>query len=273
MGLVGVLGLLLLLSPAVLAGDGDVASQNGDTADPVVTWSAEDDTDAAALPAGANSLEFVSLANGCRVFDTRVHGPAFGGGTTRGFGMLDSDLVAQGGNPAGCGIPEHAAAVDISLSTIGGSPTAAGFLRAGPFPATPTATVLQFLRGQGTSVTTTVGLEDAIMNVRILGGTTHIAGDVVGYWQRKLHATVFDFGNLVTGSGVTSITHNSTGFYVVEFERDVSECTPVATPATVTPDVRARAELNGPVGEVFVIIQDFDSTTPLDKKFQLVMAC
>jgi hypothetical protein len=46
-----------------------------------------------------------------------------------------------------------------------------------------------------------------------------------------LGAYVDAFGNLVSGSGVTAATRNSTGSYQVEFDRDIFDCFVTATPA------------------------------------------
>jgi hypothetical protein len=251
----------------------------------VVTWSAGDAVgdpqELAAgdpqllVPAGAKSVEFVALGGGCRILDTRSGGGAIAAGASRDFSVLNASVPGQGGAAGGCNIPADAVSVDISLSTPSGSPSGVGFLRLGPGGSPPAATVLQYLTGQGTSITTTTALNGSQLRVASFGGSTHVVGDVLGYYRSTLHATVESNGTLIRGSGVDTVEifNAQTGFYIVTFNRDVSECSPVATPFTSFTNVRTLAALNGPVGEVFVYVLGYNNTTPTAGRFQLSLSC
>jgi hypothetical protein len=233
--------------PAVRAdGSSDLAARMADlrsTQAGTTVWSAGDPLapgaagiDVASLPVGAKSVQRVVLAAGCRVFDTRggtSPGP-IAAGSFKDFSMLDANTAAQGGNGSGCGIPADAVAVDLSISTVGTSPTAAGYLRAGPGGTAPTATVLQFLKGQGTSVTTSVLLSGAdAIRVAAFTGSTNVVGDVLAYYRGVLHATVDSDGLLFKGNGVASVVkyEGGLGQYYVNFDRDISECVPAISGA------------------------------------------
>jgi hypothetical protein len=209
-------------------------------ADAATTWRAGEprstDVQVAALPAGASSVQRVVLGAGCRLFDTRAGStPAvITAGAFRDFSTQNASLVAQGGSATGCNIPTDATAIELSLSTVGGSPTKPGLLRAGAGGAAPTATVLQFLAGQGTSVTTSVPLNGAEeLRVAAAGGATHVVGDALAYYRGVLNATVDVNGVLFAGTGVAAIDklQGSLGTYYVTFNRSISECIPAISGA------------------------------------------
>lgn len=235
----------------------------GDGSNPDGTRTADSDAD----------LEFVALGAGCRVFDTRTAFGPLTSGVQRAYSLKPGNAAGQGGS-AGCGVPPSASAVDLSLSTLANSPTGTGFVRAGQGSATPTATVLQFLRNQGTSVTTTVSLNSS-EGIRLLasGANTGMTGDLLGYWERPLHATVAANGSLERGSGVVEVEENATvdGIWVVTFERDVSKCTPVVI-GRPTDRTDIGATLNGPSGEIFVRTQTSTGANA-SRAFRLTVNC
>ncbi len=124
----------------------------------------------------------------CRVADSRV-GAAYADGESRLLRVAGtgSDFQAQGGNPVGCGIPEDATAVELTLTAT--APTAAGFVRAWAAAGVePTATVLNFVTGQGATNTASVPVTPGVgadLSVRSLGGPTHLIVDVQGYWTQS----------------------------------------------------------------------------------------
>jgi hypothetical protein len=264
--------------PQVLAfGGGDsgtAAERDGaDAGGRTVTYSPDDGVSTAALPA-QDDLEFVAFSTGCRIFDTRNAGGAFNAGQSRDLSVLNAAIPGQGGVAGGCGIPAYAEAVDLSLSTAGGSPTGAGYVRVGPGGVAATATVLQFLTDQGTSVTTSAPLaSNSKMRVTVFNARTHLVGDVLGYWVRTMHATISTSGagSVVEGSGVTGLTSPQTGFWIVTFERDVADCTPVASPFTSVSGVTG-ATLNGPFGEVYVRTRN-SAFADADIDFRVVVRC
>jgi hypothetical protein len=266
--------------PSVQATDStpDWSQLKGATGTPTKVYdAATDKAGIQSLASGAVSTYSVALPAGCRIFDTRTS-TKIAAGTSRDFSVLDGSLAGQGGNAAGCAIPADAVSVEVSMSTTGGSPTAAGFLRAGPGGTAPTATVLQFLAGQGTSVTTTVGLSaSSTMRVAAFNGGTHVVADVLSYNRKILRATVSAGGSLSRGQGVSStyVYNALTGYYIVQFERDVQECTPVVSADTGSSSARVYGVLNGPSvpREVFVYSLAYNSTTTSAAGFQLTMAC
>ena len=252
----------------------------GATGERTVVWTADDAIQPRSLGAGQTSAEFVLLPTGCRIFDTRstAGGPIAASGS-RDFSVLNASVPAQGGKAGGCAIPADAVAVQMTLSTVSGSPTAVGGLRLGPGGAAPTATVLQFAKSQGTSAAATAGLSvTSTIRVAAFGGATHVIGDVTGYYRKVLKATVNANGTVALQSGVATSSifgdPDVTGFYIVEFERDVSECVPVVTPLTSSSTVRVSAILNGPSGrEVFVLVRGYNDTIATAGAFQLTMSC
>lgn len=277
-----VVAVAALGTQTVLAGGDDPVSVQQGAPEMEETWNIED-PGSASIAAGASNLEFVALSTGCRIFDTRVAGGMFNVGQSRDLSVANASVPGQGGKAGGCNIPAHAAAVDLSLSTTSGSPTGSGYVRVGPGGVAPTATVLQFLANQGTSVTTTAPLAtNDTMRISVNLAKSHLVGDVLGYWQRTLHATVSSAGVLVRGSGVISIDHSLTGFYTVRFERDITECTMVATPAVGVSDVsgvdaRVQAVINGTSGvsaqEVFAHVHGYNNTTTVNKQIQITVEC
>jgi hypothetical protein len=280
-GIAGVVGVTVV--SAVAADDssdlGSVTAellvQQGSS---TVTW-AEGDPVApgepeigALLAAGASSVDRVVLGAGCRVFDTRF-GAAPGvlaAGTSKDFSVTDAAIPAQGGSASGCGIPADAVAVDLSLSTVGNTPTAAGFLRVGPGGTTPTATVLQFLAGQGTSVGTSTKLSATeTLRVAAFVGSTHLVGDVLAYYRGPLHATVASDGVLFSGAGVASVTKStSAGTYFVNFDRDISECVPAISGAFGLPAWGLILDADS----VGVVTSDWAGTAT-DGAFHVTMSC
>lgn len=214
-----------------------------------------------ALPAAAPSqanIEFIAFDGGCRFFDTRRAGGSFSPSEFRDLSVRASVIPGQGGSTE-CGVPDHSMAVDASMSTIGNTPSGSGFVRAGAGGTEPKPTVLQFLKNQGISVTTTVPLEtDGTTCVKVFQSSAGNGGDLLGYWQRTLHATVDispgspdPVGAFVNQSGALSVTDAAVGFWVVTFEGDINESSPIAT-ANADPKTNAQAALNGPPGQVFV---------------------
>ena len=235
-------------------GDGDTAARS--TASP------------AALAPGQN-IEFVALSPACRMIDTRNSGGLLAAGASR-------DFSATGPCSA---IPDNAVAVDVSLSTIGGTPTGSGFAQAGPAFSTPSATVLQYLKNQGTSVTTTIPLEVGGIRVKANGAGTHLAIDVLGYWQRTLHASVLADGGVVAASGLTA-TGKSTevaGLYVFEFDRDISPCSAVASPEAFEEELITRVAAGIGADDmgsfVLVDVRSYSGLEDVDGAFELVLEC
>ncbi len=135
---------------------------------------------AAALGAG----EVFVPVTPCRVADTRIGAP-IASGATRTFQVAGTGLAAQGGASAGCGIPEGAVAVEVSVTTP--APPGTGFLRAWPADeAAPNAAFVNFTAGRGTTNTGAVRLSGAPgtadLSVAPFGTQAHVIVDVQGYF-------------------------------------------------------------------------------------------
>ena len=249
----------------------DKTNPRGVPTNAVLTWSAT-----AVTVSTSTNLEFVGLATGCRIFDTRNAGGPFAVSAFRDLSVLDTAVAGQGGASGGCGIPTAAIAVDLSLSTAGGSPTNVGYVRVGPGGVTPTATVLQFLKGQGTSVTTTAALSTSdTMRLQVFGASTHLIGDVLGYWQATAQGTIDSDGTLLEGSGVSSVfkSPNNAGDYYVTFDRSVAGCTAVATPGEVPLNTRVIVSMPPADGAVLFDIRDLTTSADSDGQLTFVLQC
>lgn len=290
---VGVLAALVLVlsilvgNPQVNAQDdpppaGETAAEQAGDGDFTVTYSAEAHASRSAGDTRATNpvsdMDFVGLPTGCRIFDTRkAQGPLIVN-VGRDYSVAAAKMASQGGKAGGCGIPDSAVAVDMSLSTLANSPTGTGFVRLGRAGAAPTATVLQFLKNQGTSVTTTSPLNGMAVRVQAFNANAGMTGDILGYWQEPMHATVTEHGQLLRGKGVAEVRKSTvySGSYIIEFERNVSACTPVATVETSFQDaVLVGTSLNSPTlvpHEVFVRAMDLNADS-IDREFSLVVEC
>ena len=99
------------------------------------------------------------------------------------------------------------------------------------------------------------------------------AVDVTGYYAGPLTAFVDLSGTVQYGSRVVSVTHPSTGNYVVTFDRDVSGCSFQVTPYAYNYAVAVGPEFLAPKG-AHVYIHDQDgATTPHDDSFFITAIC
>ena len=136
-------------------------------------------------PTGGAS--YVPLPSPCRIVDTRNAGGTLGPGGSRSFRVRTQTGVgfeAQGGTPGGCGIPDDAGGVELSLSVT--TPTVAdGFIRIAPDGSDTSAAFANYTAG--TSITNTGSVAIAAsatldIVVRNFGGTTHVVLDVQGFY-------------------------------------------------------------------------------------------
>lgn len=273
-GVAASLGTVVALVAFTGAASGDSVNEKQDDRSQVVTWEAPPPLEApAALVAAAPTqkhLEFVAFSTGCRFLDTRLAGGPFAADESRDLSVLDASLPAGFGP---CGVPARAKAVQLSLSTISLSPTGIGYARLGPGGVPPTATVLQFLEGQGASVTTNTTL-DATGTLRLtsfVAGAGYV-GDLLGYWQEPVWGRVSAAGILLAGSGVTSITKSSTyaGDYYIYIDRTVS---PGCTPAIMLESNMVRAFGFVSNTYIYVDVREYITNTEADGAFSFVLQC
>lgn len=164
----------------------------------------------------------------CTVFDTTKTAKLTAGLTKSFYVAGASGFPQQGGTAGGCGVPDYATAVSLSLTAInGGNAGRLTVYRAAPRPdlrslsyganAPSTAGVIAQLSANGrTNVYT-----DRSVNV---------IGAVTGYFEPQLWAYVSPDGTLVDSSrDGTSAARTSTGQYTVTFDRDVTSCSATAS--------------------------------------------
>jgi hypothetical protein len=149
-------------------------------------------TGAEAQPVVAASMVYAPVTP-CRIVDTRVVGGSLPADTPRDFRVTGVGLQGQGGNPAGCGIPQGPAKAAI-LNFVAVNPTGPGNLRAWAYatpPATPpTASVLNYA-AVGLNIANAVAVplcDDTPTNcpfdLRVQADMrgTHLVIDIVGYF-------------------------------------------------------------------------------------------
>jgi Protein of unknown function (DUF1566) len=152
----------------------------------------------------------------CRILDTRnVINYILAAGSTRSFNGWSQNsygFITQGGSNTGCGIPmsTNTAAIVVNFTSV--SPQTGGFITAYPGDATqPLAATLNFNAGE-------VKGNNAVLKINQTGSgnhfnvystsTTHLVGDVVGYYAKPLTAptTVVPLGMMGADLVYTPVT-------------------------------------------------------------------
>ncbi len=140
-------------------------------------------------------------------------------------------FTAQGGLNPGCGIPDSATALAVSI--VAGKATSAGSVRAwrAGSPSPPTA----FLFYPATDNVSSGGVVSikagtprglALKNV---GPKVRVIVTVTGYYVPQMHGLIYPSGGVYSGSSrIISSERLSPGVYRVTFDQDVAYCTPVA---------------------------------------------
>ena len=166
----------------------------------------------------------------CRVFDTtrtkRIPATSAKSFLISGPG----DYAAQGGTPAGCGVPAAAAAVSLNLTAI--NAVATGSFTAQAYAQTSATTVLRY---PATSPTTVGAIVDLLQNKITLRttNTVNAIGDVTGYYAPALYAYVYAEAGFAPSIGrgprATFVQNNGTGVYLVFFDRVIGNCVATAS--------------------------------------------
>jgi len=149
----------------------------------------------------------------CRVLDTRVAGGILAGGTSRTFNIVGGNVTAttftgQGGTNGGCSLPGFAGfspkvqAVVIVLTST--SSTGPGFLVAYPSDqAQPATAVLNYAAGQTVANTVVVPVRQDTQgaDITVVAGvsSTHVIGDVMGYFSDDTTTSSNSIGNVILG--------------------------------------------------------------------------
>jgi hypothetical protein len=238
-------------------------------------------------PAQANNL-YVPITP-CRIVDTRNAGGKLTSGTTRNYVVAGAaGFTAQGGNPAGCGIPSAATAIAANLTANG--PTASGYLRAWPSNVStePNATVLTYLVGPGNISGATLPITPGVvqsLTVRNHTGTTDLVIDVTGYYEPQMHGMVAPASSsdtthnapIFAGSArIVSATNPSTGVYVVTFDSTITYCTPIVDTYNAGSGIYGAAyAFSGTTATVFTWYLNSTThvETPFSYYFYIVVVC
>jgi hypothetical protein len=214
----------------------------------------------------------------CRVADTRkATDGKLAAGTTRTLHVIGSSgYSAQGGNGAGCAIPEEAMAVSVSITAL--SSEGAGYVRAWPADqAEPTATVLNFT-ALGGSAGTTAGANvplspQGTIKVKGYNQATHLVVDVTGYYAEAMSGFVSSDGTLQLRTGqVIYAGRLGTGSYVVQTLHPIGGCTVSATSTSYTSRfITAYAYGN----KAYLTVTDHSGTgtTAADTDFTFTITC
>ena len=187
----------------------------------------------------------------------------------------NSNFTAQGGPSGGCGIPAYAKAVSISLSS--GTSGAQGYLTA---YATGSARPNQASLSYGVNPATTGSIVQLGTGGRInvlATAATRVTGDIAGYFVEPIQGMISSNGvDIYSGStGLVSSTLPTMGVYRVVVDRDVSYCTPVATPY-YGPNLYANAyAFDGNVVTVYTwyIDHSANATKPINTYVYLAVHC
>lgn len=213
----------------------------------------------------------------CRVVDTRSGGGALQPGVPRSVAMLGltRNYSGQGGSATGCAVPFNAEAVNLTTTSIGA--TGRGSVRLWPsdkpIPLGPALTYNDLILASSTiAVPVCQGpCGGGDLRVQATGQPTHVSIDVVGYWVPPLWARVSSGGTLVDGSGVGTVARNSTGEYVVVFNRNVSACSATVTTTTFAGTAVQPSVSSPNAFVVFTITEDGSSST--NAGFYLQVLC
>jgi hypothetical protein len=174
----------------------------------------------------------------CRIVDTRrtTAGPIAANTSRDFFGI--GPLTDQGASLDDCGLPVTATAFVLNITAT--SPRGRGELRVWPFGGpVPLASLVSFRTGTSIANAATVAIcrdpafglcPEFDFTVRSSNAATDVAIDVMGYFEGPMSVKVNADGTpFATSFSVDSVSWLATGTYEVTFDRDITECTTVAT--------------------------------------------
>lgn len=225
--------------------------------------------DHSAKPAGSE-LRFVALAP-CRLLDTREAGGALRA-SARSF-TSTGGLGLQGGNPLGCGVSSNAIAVQLSLGAIA-EPNSTGHVTAWQTGTTrPFASVLNY-NPSGPIATMAMVQIDANGSFDLYtNSNAHLFADVVGYWVKPMYVAATSSGGFTSYSGIIATGKIGTGRYVVQFERNVRNCSASATDMwNGTRDVSVDLTYDFAPNFAYVFVTDQNGNFS-DTNFYLSLTC
>ncbi|MGH3717082.1 MAG: hypothetical protein ACRDT4_27015 [Micromonosporaceae bacterium] len=266
------------MATAVLGGGGAAWADNGSpgpqpnpanvsTADGTVTPAAAIDTTV--------ESKFTPISP-CRIIDTRAGGGRLGVATRSFVAAGTTGFVAQGGNASGCGIPEAATAIQMSVVAVTASTN--GYLVAYPDNvATPKATFMGYTKSYNTTGSGVVPLDtpgEFDFKITNYAASVHLVVDVQGYYIKPMWAFFDGYnGTLARGSRVVAAgrVSGSPGWYEITFDRDVSKCTYNATSYSIGHTLEAQPRVAKP-NAVWVATAN-NSGAYADQSFHLTVTC
>ncbi len=215
--------------------------------------------------------------NPCRIVNTQNGAGKIGVQQVRQYRM-HGNTSGQGG-AAACGVPQHAAALEISVTSVAAN--GAGYLRVYPAGiAAPQATFLNYGGDHNITSAGTVRVQPGSgvnFQVQALVQPTHVIVDVLGYYVYGIQASVNLSGTVARGNGVTSSMRESTGLYRVNFDRDLRGCAYTATIGNAGQGTASQGEIvtapsNLDIKGVYVYIRD-NAGNPINRPFHLIVSC
>jgi hypothetical protein len=233
-----------------------------------------------------NESTFIPITP-CRILDTRKGYGKLPAGVRKTIDVRGNEatFVTQGGNPGGCGIPAGAAAIEATVTAID---SGSGFLRAWPANTTqPNATFLNYtstFNASNTGAITLCGGANAVpclanqdLNLQAFSTSTHLVIDIGGYFIRQMAAVVAADGTLTDGNRATAAGRvtGQTGRFEVAFDRNVSQCTFVASVSNEPGGAPGYAVVDprfGNANAVFVATYNKDGVLT-DRPFYLQVTC
>jgi hypothetical protein len=259
---------------ALVLGATAATASGPDTANPGTDPAPDKAAVSALFPAGSE-LQFVAVAP-CRIVDTRNAGGAIVA-ASRTFDATLADYSGQGGKAGSCNLPTSGvSAVQINLGAISKFGSTSNFKGWATGSAEPLASMVNYdPSGPVANMVTMPVNASGQFTLKTLG-SGHTFIDVAGYYVKPLYAAVSSSGAIYQGiaSGVVSVSRTSTGFYDVKFNRDVEQCSAVASSITwssntdVSPDVSTSADPT-----VVQVGITNPSNTFVDEYFTLRLTC
>jgi len=191
---------------------------------------------AAVITQSTPENSFVPL-DPCRIVDTRAAaGGKLAANTGRTFFVKGTfGFEQQGGKAGGCGVPNSAVSVAVSVTTTNSSANnrLIAYIDGHPVPTSTTVSYLKSANVTGSSVVKLLSGTGQVMAIHNFNGTTHVVVDVVGYYVPPLTARINADGTVAFTSGrVIATSRPGAGRYLVTFDRDVSQCSLFASLST-----------------------------------------
>ncbi|HEX7132548.1 MAG TPA: hypothetical protein VF228_08230 [Iamia sp.] len=216
----------------------------------------------------------------CRIASTTPASiPAFGVEQSRTF-KVAGNLSSQGGQAAGCGIPNAATGIEASISATNNQ--GAGYVRAWPAnQGEPLATILNYTAAgasTNTGALTIVPGGGNAFTVKNYGSVADIVIDVQGYYVRPMYVLVNPNGSVEASSRYNFVQRNGIGQYEVDFQVDTDTCVrTVSVGRSRTSDVASSGFASAHISENpanRIVVTTYDTAGNLaDRAFMVEITC